>query len=124
MVKAWCDANWLSFNIAKPKIVRLENLELQVREKNKYMGGQIDSSLQFELHIMALGSKLPLVYFAMRTTTFFLKMCKMVLRTKYGAHASLEITLHTKNHTPWSTKPIAPVLTLLYYFIRAIGLHT
>lgn len=43
----------------------------------------------------------------------------MVLRIEYGAHASLEITLLTKNHTTWSAKPMAPVLIL--FIVHRVG---
>lgn len=92
VVKSWCNANRLSFNVAKTSLVyfrgdvqgvQLEGGDLQAEFENGFLGVRIDSGLRFESHIMRLGSKLSSACFAVRTTRCELGLS--VARTVYFA---------------------------------------
>lgn len=91
-VKDWCDANFLSFNIEKTRILSfrfsISNIELEDRcikcnNSTKFLGLHIDNNLRFDIHILNLNKKLSSGCFAVRQT--YNELGSMMARTTYFA---------------------------------------
>ena len=75
-IKQWCDANLLSLNISKTKLVsfkfvcndkiKIQDEPLEINENNRFLGILLDNSLKFHNHILALREKLASGCYAVR----------------------------------------------------------
>lgn len=83
LIKQWCDANYLTFNISKTNIVcfkcEMENISMgaeiiNVTNENKFLGLSIDYRLKFERHINLLCKNLASGCFAVRSVTYSLSL--------------------------------------------------
>lgn len=76
-IKLWCDANYLSLNVEKTKILsfrfvfdnlQLNNQPIDLGDNTKFLGMQIDSNLKFHQHIVSLNKKISSGAYAVRRT--------------------------------------------------------
>ena len=76
-IKSWCDANYLSLNIEKTKILSfkfsfdnlvLNNQPVHLGDITKFLGIQIDSKLKFSQHVLDLNKKISSGAYAVRCT--------------------------------------------------------
>lgn len=83
MIKEWCDANLLSFNVSKTNIITfkcnlneiyLEDKIIKNQTECRFLGLHIDSKLKFENHISILSKKLAANCFAIRVVANELKL--------------------------------------------------
>lgn len=83
LIKEWCDANKLCFNVSKTSVMsfkcRLDNIYLENTiinnlSENKFLGLHIDDRLKFDVHVRKLITKLSSNCYAMRVMSKSLDM--------------------------------------------------
>lgn len=77
-IRVWCDANMLSFNLEKTKVVAfrcaldglvVESIPVPIESESTFLGLTVDRELRFEPHILSLAKKISSGCFAVRLST-------------------------------------------------------